>query len=55
VTRVQKKAYTRPELVIISLKAEEVLAVGCKQSGGTVAVRNAAGCIVARICASKGS
>ena len=32
-----KERYERPELVVIELKAEEVLAVGCKTVGRTAA------------------
>ena len=30
-----KERYEKPELVVIDLKAEEVLAVGCKTTGRT--------------------
>ena len=30
-----KERYEKPELVVIELKAEEVLAVGCKTAGRT--------------------
>jgi hypothetical protein len=30
-----KEPYEKPELVVIELKAEEVLAVGCKTTGRT--------------------
>ncbi len=30
-----KQPYQKPELVVIRLKLEEVLAVGCKQTGRT--------------------
>jgi hypothetical protein len=33
-----KERYERPELVVIELKAEEVLAVGCKTPGTRTAV-----------------
>jgi hypothetical protein len=32
-----KERYEKPELVVIELKAEEVLAVGCKTVGKTAA------------------
>jgi hypothetical protein len=31
----EKEPYEKPELLVIELKAEEVLAVGCKTVGGT--------------------
>jgi len=48
-----KERYEKPELVVIELKAEEVLAVGCKTIG-----RNAVGvsaCGFARGCNRVGS
>ena len=49
-----KVPYEKPELVVIELKAEEVLAVGCKTIGKT-AVGIPADCGRARRCNQRGS
>ena len=50
----QKELYERPELRIIELAAEEVLAVGCKSPGPTNNVGFAA-CGVGANCVSLGT
>lgn len=49
-----KERYEKPELVVIELKAEEVLAVGCKTIGKT-AVGIPADCGRAVRCNQRGS
>lgn len=49
-----KARYEKPELVVVDLKAEEVLAVGCKMVGRT-AVGSAAPTCQANNCARLGS
>jgi hypothetical protein len=39
-----KQPYEKPELVVIELKAEEVLAVGCKTGGPRANVGQPAAC-----------
>jgi len=48
----KKKPYTKPQLRIIELKAEEVLSAGCKSS--TSAGKNGANCLATR-CGGLGS
>lgn len=49
-----KAHYEKPELVVVDLKAEEVLAVGCKMVGRT-AVGSAAPTCQANNCSRMGS
>ncbi len=49
-----KVPYEKPELVVIDLKAEEVLAVGCKMVGRT-AVGSSAPTCQANNCSRMGS
>jgi len=48
-----KERYEKPELVVIELKAEEVLAVGCKTVGRTNVGRSSCGFAVG--CNTRGS
>jgi hypothetical protein len=48
-----KERYEKPELVVIELKAEEVLAVGCKTAGRTNV--GAGACGFALGCNARGS
>ncbi len=50
-----KERYEKPELLVIELKAEEVLAVGCKNVGPESAVGTAANCGFAQGCNRRGS
>lgn len=50
----QKERYEKPELGVIELKAEEVLAVGCKNPGPKFAVGTPA-CGPGVPCVAKGS
>lgn len=49
-----KEPYEKPELVVIELKAEEVLAVGCK-IGNKRALNGNPGCGVGQGCIRPGS
>jgi hypothetical protein len=49
-----KSAYEKPQLHIIELAAEEVLAVGCKMTGGPVNVGQPS-CGIFNNCISQGS
>jgi hypothetical protein len=49
-----KEPYQKPELVVVDLKAEEVLAVGCKMVGRTAVGAATPVCMIQN-CASKGS
>lgn len=50
----EKKEYERPRLRIIELKAEEVLAIGCKHLTTTAPGSNKPPCMI-RHCSGKGS
>jgi hypothetical protein len=50
-----KGRYEKPELVVIDLKAEEVLAVGCKTIGKTAFGRPEPNCGQAIRCSQLGS
>ena len=50
----EKKPYHKPEVKVIELAAEEVLAVGCKTAVSPGVGLPAANCILAR-CAANGS
>lgn len=50
----QKQRYERPELVVIDLKAEEVLAVGCKTQSSRAQGSFVQPCWAAN-CSQKGS
>jgi hypothetical protein len=49
-----KSAYEKPQLHIIELAAEEVLAVGCKMTGGPTNVGRAS-CGIFNNCITRGS
>jgi hypothetical protein len=49
-----KSAYEKPQLHIIELAAEEVLAVGCKMTGGPMNVGRAS-CGIFNNCITRGS
>ena len=51
----EKERYEKPELVVIDLKAEEVLAVGCKSIGRTAVGRTEPNCGQAQPCSRLGS
>ncbi len=51
---VAKARYEKPKLVVVDLKAEEVLAVGCKMVGRT-AVGSTAPTCQANNCSQRGS
>jgi hypothetical protein len=51
----RKEPYVRPELVEISLRAEEVLAVGCKTIPSSKVNRSASNCGIAVRCNQRGS
>ncbi len=50
-----KAPYEKPELLIVDLKAEEVLAVGCKMVGRTAVGSAAPPVCMVHSCAGKGS
>jgi hypothetical protein len=50
----EKSSYEKPQLHIIELAAEEVLAVGCKMPGGPNNV-GVASCGIGRRCSTRGS
>lgn len=50
-----KERYEKPEMVVIELKAEEVLAVGCKSIGRTASGRTEPNCGRATPCIQLGS
>jgi hypothetical protein len=52
--KIVKSAYEKPQLNIIELAAEEVLAVGCKMAGGPVNVGQPS-CGIFNSCISQGS
>jgi hypothetical protein len=49
-----KERYEKPELLVIELKAEEVLAIGCKQ-GPTRGFGNNPNCGIQAGCSRRGS
>jgi len=51
----EKERYEKPELVVIDLKAEEVLAVGCKTIGKTAVGQIQPNCGQAIRCSQLGS
>jgi hypothetical protein len=50
-----KTRYEKPELVVVDLKAEEVLAVGCKMVGRTAVGSGAPPVCMANNCVRNGS
>ncbi len=50
----KKLPYKRPQLKVIELVADEVLAIGCKSSA-TGAAFGYAGCVIYRRCYNSGS
>lgn len=50
----KKKPYEKPELKIIEMKEEEVLAIGCKMAGGSTQAFGNPTCIASQ-CVSQGS
>lgn len=53
-TRSPKRPYQPPRLRTIEIAADEVLAVGCKTSGGSINV-GVPGCGIYNSCATEGS
>jgi hypothetical protein len=52
----QRGEYVKPAMVAIELKAEEVLAVGCKAQARVIPnVNQAMGCGISNSCATEGS
>ena len=49
-----RQPYKKPELRVVELEANEVLATGCKTSTGATAFGAASGCL-SNSCASDGS
>ena len=51
----EKKPYEKPELRVIEMKEEEVLAIGCKMVGGANAFGGLPDCGIANNCVQMGS
>jgi len=53
--KIMKSAYEKPQLNVIELAAEEVLAVGCKMPAGARNAPNRPSCGIGAGCSTRGS